>query len=536
MTISQAQILTAIMDLETVFRSPDGETAFASVTVGGHIETWPIRSKAYRRWLQRKFYESEHKPASAQAMTDALGAIEARAHFAGYTHPVYVRVAEHDGAIYLDLANAEWEAVQITPDGWRMISSPPVKFRRSKGMQPLPQPIAGGSLHDLRKYVNVRDDRDWCLLTMWLVMTLHPTGPYPVLVLGGEHGAAKSTTVEALRRLIDPNAAMLRAEPRELRDVMIAANASWLLALDNVSALPAWLSDALCRISVGGGFSTRELYTDSDETIFEATRPIALNGIEEVVTRPDLLDRALLLDLPPIADEHRRPRSDFWQAFERERPLLLGALLAATSMALRRHELIRLPRMPRMADFTRWATAAAPALGWSDDYFLAAYSRNRSQAHELALDAAPIAAPLRTLIDRDGDWSGTASELLEALNGVVDESAKRSKGWPSTAATIGGAMRRLAPNLRAIGLWADFPDVRGLGPRRRQIVVKKADVPERSERSERSSPDFGNGEPHAWNGSVAVRNGESSPRNAGNTGNADAPALSGLDDEAGWRG
>src|SRR5205809_1468018 len=106
MTISQAQILTAIMDLETVFRSPDGETAFASVTVGGHIETWPIRSKAYRRWLQRKFYESEHKPASAQAMTDALGAIEARAHFAPPPPPPPVRVPEHDAAIYLHPATA----------------------------------------------------------------------------------------------------------------------------------------------------------------------------------------------------------------------------------------------------------------------------------------------------------------------------------------------------------------------------------------------------------------------------------------------
>jgi hypothetical protein len=471
------------MDLEEVFRSPDGETAFATVRVDAHHETWPIRSRGFRRWIARKFYEIENKPPSAQALTDALGMIEAKAYYSGKIAPVYTRVAQLDGGISLDLANEAWQVVEITATGWRVLTSSPVKFRRSKGMQALPIPIHGGSLHNLRKYVNVRDDAEWCLMVTWLVMTLHPSGPYPVLVLGGEHGSAKSSTIEALRRLVDPSAAMLRAEPRDARDVAIAAQANWFIALDNVSALPGWLSDCLCRLSTGGGFATRELYTDAEEIIFEATRPVALNGIEEVVTRPDLLDRALILNLPPIPEEKRRVRAELWREFEAERPALLGALLEAVSVALRRVDQITLPRIPRMADFAKFATAASPALGWSDDYFMSLYATNRQQAHELALDASAVAGAIRALAER-GEWSGTAAELLETLNGLVDDATRRPRSWPATPRYLGGEVRRLTPNLRSIGVNVEFTR-EARAARRRIITIKKVEVSDRPDRPHR---------------------------------------------------
>ena len=100
-------------------------------------------------------------------------------------------------------------------------------------------------------------------------------------------------------------------------------------AFDNVSALQPWLSDALCRLATGGGFGTRRLRTDQDEVLFDGARPIILNGIEDVVTRPDLADRAMFLTLEPIPEERRRPEAEFWAAFEAERPDILGALLDA---------------------------------------------------------------------------------------------------------------------------------------------------------------------------------------------------------------
>src|SRR5262245_23852730 len=111
----------------------------------------------------------------------------------------------------------------------------------------------------------------------WLLAALRPVGPYPVLAFTGEHGTSKSTIEELCRAVVDPNVAMLRAEPSNLRDVMIAASNGWIIALDNLSDLEPWLSDCLCRLATGGGFSTRELYSDGDEKLFVAQRPVMLN-------------------------------------------------------------------------------------------------------------------------------------------------------------------------------------------------------------------------------------------------------------------
>src|SRR5207253_9109386 len=187
-----------------------------------------------------------------------------------------------------DLADKDWRAVEVTGRGWRIVANPPVRFIRPRGLLPLSQPASGGCVAELRDYLNVSSDAAWQLAVAWLVAAFFPHGPYPVLALHGEQGSAKSTMARLLRSLIDPNAAPLRSEPREARDLIISATNGWLVALDNLSHLPPWLSDALCRLSTGGGFATRELYTDSEEVIFDAQRPVILTGIEEVATRSDL--------------------------------------------------------------------------------------------------------------------------------------------------------------------------------------------------------------------------------------------------------
>src|SRR5262249_22484898 len=287
---------------------------YATVEIHSHVETWSVRSRPFRGWLGRAYYAATKKPAPAQAMAEALALVEARA-LAGKELPVFLRVAEAAGVVYLDLGDDRWRVVEVDERGWRGLDAAPVKFRRAPGMLALPQPMRGGSVDDLRAIVNVEDERAWRLIVGWLLMALSPRGPYPVLALGGEHGAAKTWTANRLRDLVDPNEAPNRAEPREPRDLMIAARNGWILALDNISTLAPWLSDGLCRLATGGGFATRELYSDDDEVIFTATRPVILNGIGEVVTRPDLLDRSLLIALPPIREDQRRDERDLLHAF-----------------------------------------------------------------------------------------------------------------------------------------------------------------------------------------------------------------------------
>lgn len=454
-----------------LFHTPEGD-AFARIPANGHTELWQVRNKAFRHWLARRYYAKKQAAPGAQAVQDALGVLEGKALYEGIECPVYVRLARHDGAIYLDLANAEWQAVKITRGGWQVLDDPPVRFRRPKGMLPLPVPVDGGQIEELRPYVNA-GDTEWVLLLAFLVAALRPEGPYPVLAIAGEQGSAKSTLARIVRSLVDPNATPLRAEPRSGQDLMIAARNSWLPTFDNLSHIPSWLSDALCRLSTGGGFATRELYSDSDEAIFDAQRPVVLTSIEDVATRGDLLDRAIILPLVPIAEGRRRSESAIWRTFEEARPRILGALLYAVAEASRNLPRVQLDRLPRMADFAQWATAAEPGLGLEQGAFMQAYLGNRTDANALSLEAEPVAAKVITLLDQHGDeWQGTASELLEELNSRASDTEKRADGWPKRPNVLSGRLKRIAPNLRQVGIGVIFgrEETR---ERRRHITIRR---------------------------------------------------------------
>jgi hypothetical protein len=298
---------------------------------------------------------------------------------------------------------------------------------------------------------SVGNDDDWRLLLAWLTACFRPTGPFPLLALAGEQGSAKSTTAKVLRSLIDPNSALLRAEPGETRDLMIAANGSWLLVFDNLSHLNASLSDALCGLSTGRGFSTRRLYTDEEEHIFQASRPVILTSIVDVAQREDLLDRTIILRLPAIPDERRQAESEFSSAFESARPALFGALLDLVAGALRELPTVKLNSKPRMADFAAWGIAVERAAGWPEGSFLAAYFANIDEAVSVALDTL-LPDKLRELvkpaIEQQGQWKGTATELLNQLNASAGEQATRARDWPKSANQLSAALKRLAPALR----------------------------------------------------------------------------------------
>jgi hypothetical protein len=245
--------------------------------------------------------------------------------------------------------------------------------------------------------------------------------------------------------VVDPNEADLRPPPRDERDLVIAATNGRVIALENLSVIQPWLSDALCRIATGAGFGTRELFSDADEVIFSVQAPILLNGIVEVVISGDLQDRSIVQTLPTI--DGYVSEAELWAEYERARPRILGALLDAVSEALAVESEVRLDDPPRMADFARWTVAASSALGWDDDELLDAYAVNRARANEVTLEASMLTAPVRRLA-ANGGYDGSPTGLLEELNGIVGESAARAKHWPKAPHVLSGELRRLAPSLR----------------------------------------------------------------------------------------
>lgn len=451
---SVASELVALVPDDALFHD-DRDVPY--VDVDGRVMR--VRSRQLRSWLARRYYDGTggRAPAS-EARASALAILEARA-AAGPCVPVYVRVAHQGGSMYLDLADSEGRAVEVTREGWKVIDTPPMKFWRPEGMHPLAAPEPG-RLDLLRHHLNICDDAQWALLAAWLVGSLFE-GPYPVLGLYGQHGAAKSTTARMLREVVDPSIAGMRAEPREVRDLAIAASRGWIVSYDNLSKVQSWLSDALCRLSTGGGFATRSLFTDDDEAIFCAMRPVLINAIEEVVVRADLLDRAIIVTLPAVPEERRRTERDVWAAFRKDQPRILGGLLDAVSVGLRERDRVKLDRLPRMADFAQVAVAAENAMGIEPGTFMTAYTSNRRDANQAAIEAEPVAMAVVAMMAKTTSWEGTATDLLTELAKSVGEDVRRSRGWPRTGRGISGALRRTAPALREVGIKIDFPEAPG---------------------------------------------------------------------------
>jgi hypothetical protein len=523
---TQADILIELAQSVELFHAPD-RTGFADLDVNGHRETWPIRAKGFRRWLARRFFEETQGAPSSEALQSALNVIEAKAHFDAPERLVHVRVGGLDGRLYVDLCDETWRAVEIDVTGWRVIDNPPVRFRRAAGMQPLPMPAPGGSVETLRAFLNLQSDTDFVLVVAWLLACLRNRGPYPVIVLSGEQGSAKSTFSAILRALLDPNTAPLRALPREDRDLFIAASNGHVLVFDNVSGLPAWISDTLCRLATGGGFAVRQLYTDQDEMLFDAVRPVILNGIEDIVTRPDLADRAVFLMLEPIPEERRRPEAELWTTFETERPRILGVLLDAVVQGLKGLPETRLEKLPRMADFALWATACETAL-WPAGTFWSAYCGNRDEAVEGVIDADPIAAAVRAMMVSRTEWTGTASDLLGALAAAAGERVAKSKTWPDSPRALAGRLRRAATFLRKIGIEISF----GREGRARTRTILIATTPSHAAPENTGARPSASSAPSASVPKLTVANGFAAPPPRTVANDADGPADGNCQDDA----
>jgi hypothetical protein len=173
---SHADILIELAQNAELFHSADSK-GFADLTINGHRETWPIRSKNFRRWLVRRFFEVTGRAPNSEALQSVLNFVEAKAHFDSPERAVHVRVGGLDGRIYIDLADESWRAIEVDAAGWRVIDEPPVRFRRAPGMLALPMPVPGGSVETLRSFLNVKTDGDFVLVVAWVLACLRDRGP-----------------------------------------------------------------------------------------------------------------------------------------------------------------------------------------------------------------------------------------------------------------------------------------------------------------------------------------------------------------------
>lgn len=458
---SQADDLVTIgLDFE-LFHGGGGEpTAYATYAeVDGRHATAPIRSTIFKQHLANMYFVKHKKSPGAQAIGDAVLTLCGIAVNKGIEHATAVRIGRLNGTIYLDLVT-DRQVVEITAGGWRLVPAIecPIRFLQRNGMLPLPIPTTGGKLDDLRDNIlNLSTDDDWLLIVGWLLQCLWPAGPFMILDIDGEAGSGKSFTSRLLRSLVDPSEAPLRRIPRDERDLMLQATNGWILAFDNLSGIPVVMSDALCSLATGGGLSCRRLYTDSEESLFSASRPVLINGVCDTATRSDLSDRCVRIRLPVLKDKYRRREEDLIADFEVIRPGVLGALLTAASRGLR--DLGKAPTAggPRMLDATCWIEACGSAVGWSSGTFTAAYQEDRAAAAESVVESSNIGGLLLKIVRKAECWQGTAAALLEEVDAIATEKQRSLKTWPTSAQAVAAALRRLAPALRGCGIEVTEP-------------------------------------------------------------------------------
>lgn len=429
---------------------------FASFERDGHEEHVELRAEAGRQHLSGLIWRKMNQALSRQDLDATLDHLEAAAIHDGQKIPVHVRLADLGDRVYLDLADAKWQVVEVNAQGWRILpgGSAPIRFRRPNGTEPLPEPEQGGCLDDLRRFLHT-DETGFILASAWLLGTLTDRGAQPLLSIGGEHGSAKSTATRMFQRLVDPRGGALRAAPRKEEDLAIAARNSWIVSFDNLSRISGDLSDGLCRLSTGAAFATRALYKNGEEFILAARRPVILNSIVDVTNRPDLSDRTVTIQLQRISESERIVEDALWPAFNQASPRILGALLSALSGALSRWSETKPTRLPRMSDFYRLVLAAEPDMPWKPGGFCSAWMAMEASAHENVLEATPLTARLLPLLEARGRWKAPASELLRLLN-ASPFPGHEPEGWPQTPQGLVAALKRLAPSLEKAGWHAQF--------------------------------------------------------------------------------
>lgn len=426
-----------------------------------------VNSREFRQWVTLAYFRATERGLSGQAQAEAVALAEARALDSGETRHAWRRVALADDSatIFLDLGGGdlrgERRAVRITAAGWEVVETEavPVAFLRAPDALPLPEPMADAArVADLRRFVNVAGDDDLALAWAWIVCALRPFaggGSYPMLCIHGEHGTGKSQATRFLQGMVDPSTLTGRATPREERDIFVSAGNRHVLAFDNLSSVPEGFADAFCRIATGGAFSSRAMFTDADESILSALKPLLLNGIPATLTgRPDMASRALSLELARLTE--RRAERDLIADYEQALPGLLGLACDGLASALRNLDRVTLAEDVRMIDAATWAEAAAQGLGIPPGRIAGAWVANRTAADRALVESDELALAVVALLRDDmectapGEWRGSPSDLFHKLGVQATDQAKRGPQWPRTPSGMGTRLRRIAPPLRVV--------------------------------------------------------------------------------------
>jgi hypothetical protein len=397
-----------------------------------------------RTKLAGRYFEKHKTVPSQQALADACNVIESHA-AQQPPRTLHLRVAERDGAVYIDMADDRDRVIVIRDGAWTITDTAPVVFRRTELTAPMPEPVRGGQLDKLWDFVNVAG-ADRPILVAFMVATLiQALVAHVILGLLAEHGSAKSTTTRRIVSLLDPSVVPLRMPPRDIDQWITGANGSWVVALDNLSTIADWLSDALCRAATGDGNIKRQLYTDTGLSVIKILRCIIINGIDLGGLRGDLADRIALVDLDRITEDDRKPEAELEAEWEQHRPAILGGLLDLAAKVHHMLPTIKVERLPRMADFAK-VLAAVDEINATEGL-----KRYRERAAHMAADSIASDPFIACLQELEYTFTDATAATILAKVTPKDDGWQRPQDWPKKARVVTTRLIRHAPALRSLG-------------------------------------------------------------------------------------
>lgn len=412
--------------------------------------TLKLRGREFRRWLAGTYYEATKRAANNEAISTALSVLEAKATFDGRMLELSNRFAMREGVIYIDMADENWRVIKVTAQSWEVMSKQPVLFRRYSHQKALPDPVKGGKLPGIHNHLAIKSDDDKLLVEASLVACAFPDIPRPAITFHGPQGASKTTTARILKSLTDPSLTESIDLGKSPADLAQCLDHHGVPCFDNLTSIPGWAADLLCRAVTGGAFSKRELYSDDSDIILSFKRLMIVTGINIPTHAPDLLDRLLLIELERIAPDKRMDEATFWAQFNADKPKLFGALLDAIAGTLKHLPMVKLDRMPRMADFARIACAYAEYAGIGSEKMLDIIMQHTARQTQEVLDSDPVATAIRDFVQKHGTWTGTAGELLVLLNAMPP--VQKPDGWPKQANKLTRKINVLHATLNEVGI------------------------------------------------------------------------------------
>ncbi len=451
-------VIEQALNYNDVFFHNSVEETFVAVDKDKFYEVYRLEDKKYQMLIRKRFYDELGKAISKDNISQAIGVLEAKALYEGDELEVYKRCAEVDGVTYYDLCNKESTIIRIDENGWSIDESKQILFIRKNNMSEQVMPEYYEELLELLdKHFRFKSEEDRILHAVSLVTRLISDIPHPIEVIHGEKGASKTTTMRKNRSLIDPSPRDVISIPKAIQDLAITISNNYMPCFDNLDNISSDKSDLFCIASTGGGYSKRKLYSNDDESIVSFKSRITLNGINVIATKADLLDRCIVLTLDRIPEDERKEERLVWDSFNKDKPMILGAMFDVLSKAKRIYKTVNLTKLGRMADFTRWGYAVAEACGIGGEKFLEAYLNNQRKANQEAVDSSPIATALIKYMNENKSFTGTVSQLLLCLNQIAEDEQidTTSKLWAKEPNVLSRRLNEMKSNLELEGIYYD---------------------------------------------------------------------------------